>query len=43
MMYKEVKIETKGFCEFLREQAMETINSSKKKNEVFNKRGAEII
>ena len=41
-MYKEVKIETKGFCEFLREQAMETINSSKK-NEVFNKRGAEII
>ena len=36
-MYKEVKIETKGFWEFLREQAMEIINSSKKKMKFLTK------
>ena len=31
------------FCEFLRKQAMKTINFKKKKNEVINKRAAGII
>ena len=33
----------KKFCEFLREHSMKTINSKKKKNEIFNKRTAGII
>ena len=33
----------KKFCEFLREHAMKIINLKKKKNEIINKRAAEII
>ena len=33
----------KKFCEYLRENAMKTINFKKKKNEIINKRAAGII
>ena len=44
MMYSEIKTACmKNFCESLREQAMEKTNLKRKKDEVIDKRAAEII